>query len=217
MFDGLVEGWKDRGQSLWDIAEQVNRGERSYAELALAGASNSTGAIFDVPAAAIGALVPDSIKEGFSDIEVERAVDYLKDAVYVTITIEEGRRYFLGDIKIEGNKEVLEEEIRKAITIKGGDIFQAVKVDMQALKIQGVYFDRGYIFAKVEPLSFFNAETEKVDVTFNIVENEIAYVEGMRLSISQEMIQSDLIMEKANFTFKAFDCKPSMLFILKKL
>jgi len=68
MFDGLVEGWKDRGQSLWDIAEQVNRGERSYAELALAGASNSTGAIFDVPAAAIGALVPDSIKEGFSDI-----------------------------------------------------------------------------------------------------------------------------------------------------
>ena len=30
----------------------------------------------------------------------------------------------------------------------------------------------------------------------------IAYAEGMRLSISQETIQSDLIMEKANFTFK---------------
>lgn len=30
----------------------------------------------------------------------------------------------------------------------------------------------------------------------------IAYAEGMRLSISKGMIQSDLIMEKANFTFK---------------
>lgn len=68
MFDNITESWKRRGQSVWDIAEDVNKGERSYAELALAGASNATGAVFDLPAEVIGAAIPDVIKQGFSDV-----------------------------------------------------------------------------------------------------------------------------------------------------
>jgi len=120
-------------------------------------------------------------REGFSDVKVDYVVEYLKKRIYITINIQEGRRYFIGEVKVKGNEKLSSELINKQIKIKKGEIFVEDKINEQALKIQELYFNRGYIFAKVEPRSFFNPQTEKVDVTFNITENEIAYVEKIKI------------------------------------
>lgn len=104
MFDNLMEGWKSRGQSVWDIAEDVNKGERSYAELALAGASNATGSLFDVPAAAIGAVVPEFIKEGFNDVMQQvYDTDAAKAASYWMQQNPRATQNILNSLELVGN------------------------------------------------------------------------------------------------------------------
>jgi outer membrane protein insertion porin family len=44
-----------------------------------------------------------------------------------------------------------------------------------------VYFDRGYIFAKVQEITSLNPQTEKVDINYKIAENEIAYVNKIKI------------------------------------
>jgi outer membrane protein insertion porin family len=126
------------------------------------------------------------IEQGFADVKVDFTTDYIDEGVYVTVKIDEGIRYYLGKISIEGNKEVEREEIESLIELKEGQIFTKNKVEAQALSIQGLYFDKGYIFSQVKPLSYFNPQTQRVDVTFEIVENEINYVEMILIRGNQK-------------------------------
>ncbi len=125
-------------------------------------------------------------EQGFSDVEVSSSWDTLDGKIFVTIKIKEGRRYYIGKVNIEGNREVSDDEIKKVIKLKEGDIFTKTKVEKQALDIQAIYFDKGYIFAQVTPLSYVNPQTKKVDVTFHIVENEVNYVEMIHIRGNQK-------------------------------
>ena len=116
-------------------------------------------------------------KNGFADIKVNYAWDYLAGGVFVTINIEEGPQYLIGEIKIEGNKEISSSQIYKSISLEKEDVYTEERIKEQVGKIQSLYFDKGYIFAQVTPLTYFNPQTEKVDVAFKIVENEVNYVE----------------------------------------
>jgi outer membrane protein insertion porin family len=62
------------------------------------------------------------------------------------------------------------------------------------LKIKEVYIDRGYIFSQVEPFSFFNIKTQKVDVTYKIIENEVAYIE--RIDIRGNVKTKDKVIRR---------------------
>ncbi len=117
------------------------------------------------------------VENGFSDVEIDYSWEYLKRGVYITIKINEGSRYYVGKVSVEGNKDISTEEISKLIELKEGDIFTKRKMEEQALNIQGLYFDKGYIFAQVTPLSYINPKTHKVDIVYRIVEREINYVE----------------------------------------
>jgi len=130
-------------------------------------------------------LLEDDIKrivdfyqiEGFSDVGVDYVTSAQEKGMYITITIEEGDRYYTGMVKVEGYEDISLDELETAMTLQEGDIFSQKRLDEEASLLQGLYMDRGYIFAQVRPFSFFNPQTQKVDVTFTIVENNIAYVE----------------------------------------
>jgi len=120
-------------------------------------------------------------EKGFGEISIDYALDYLNDNVYLTINVEEGARYFIGRIKIEGNDEILTKELRETITVKNGDVFVERKINESLNAIRGIYIDKGYIFAQFRPIVFLNPETEKIDITFNIIENDFAYVEKIEI------------------------------------
>jgi outer membrane protein insertion porin family len=119
--------------------------------------------------------------EGFSDVRVNIDPEYKAKGVYLAVKIVEGRRYYIGQIKINGNKEVSLEDVLAVMQLKTGSIFSEQVVYQESSQIREVYIDRGYIFSRVEPFSFFNPETEKVEVTYEITENDIAYVEDITI------------------------------------
>ncbi len=126
--------------------------------------------------------IEDFYKEhGFSDVEVSYSIDTIGNDVYITITVNEGKQYFVGRVKLEGVEKVPLQEVKKSVTIQSGDIYTERKLNTIINQIKGVYFDRGYIFVQVDPIVYVNPQTEKVDIIFRVTENDIAYVEKIEI------------------------------------
>jgi len=123
-------------------------------------------------------------REGYQDIEVTPQIetDERRGFLYITLNVNEGKRYLIGKVNLEGAKEVSSQEIKKALTIDTGDIYSEEKIQEQVARIQEVYFNKGYIFSQVKPVSFVNPETGFVDVTFKITENTLVYVRMIEIT-----------------------------------
>lgn len=123
-------------------------------------------------------------KNGFIDVAVDYSVnaDPKKPFYYITIKIQEGKKFFVGSVFIQGNKDISEKEIlgrvKEAIPDK---VFNSDAVKQDAASIQGLYFDRGYISAQVQDTTSVDPATNRVNISYSIVENEITYVDKIRI------------------------------------
>ncbi|MCF7869797.1 MAG: outer membrane protein assembly factor BamA [Candidatus Omnitrophica bacterium] len=118
---------------------------------------------------------------GFTDVFVDSEVDFRKKGVYITLTVDEGKKYHIGQIDITGNKEIDIGEIREKLTISKEDIFSKEAIYQGSSQIRQLYVDKGYIFAQAEPVSVLNPDTKKIDVTYQITESYVAYVEDIQI------------------------------------
>ena len=119
--------------------------------------------------------------EGFSDASADIDVEHLPKGVYLTVNVNEGRRYYVGKITVEGVKEIPGYAVFSAMELKEGSIYSEQAVYVDSSRIREVYVDRGYIFSQVDPLSLLNPATGKIDIAYKIVENDIAYIEDINI------------------------------------
>lgn len=124
-------------------------------------------------------------RQGFSDVDInyEVTTDTKKPYwLYINIRINEGKKYVVGSINIQGNTVVKEKDILAKITeCKSGDVFSDDGMKQDIANIQSIYFDRGYISAQVQEIASVNKESGRVDITYNISENELVYVEKIKI------------------------------------
>lgn len=120
---------------------------------------------------------------GFADVKVDYELKYgpERQRMYITLYIDEGKRYLAGSIGIAGYVLFPEEDIRKSLKMREGDVFSQYNLRQDMVRIQRFYFERGYISAEVEAETALNEATHAVDVVYNIVENELAYVDKVRV------------------------------------
>lgn len=121
-------------------------------------------------------------QKGFNEVSVSYAIDYLQKNTYVTIAIEEGERYYIGKITVEGDQVISSEEIQKQIETQTEDVYVAGTVSNITNNIRGLYIDKGYIYADVRQVVFLNPQTGKIEITFNITEGQLAYVNAIEIS-----------------------------------
>ncbi|NQV04871.1 MAG: outer membrane protein assembly factor BamA [Candidatus Omnitrophica bacterium] len=124
-------------------------------------------------------------REGFLDAEASYEVisreKGKKKWIELIIRLEEGRKYIAGDTEIADNTIFSEEELKALLKMKPGDTFTEMVLHEEVANIQEYYFDRGYIMAKVKPDTLLNLNTDRVDVTYNIVEGEVCYVNKINI------------------------------------
>lgn len=123
-------------------------------------------------------------KEGFADaaVDYETQAGARKEFLYIIIKIQEGQKYLFGNVVVSGNKDISEKDILARIKeCAPGKVFSLDALKEDASNIQGLYFDRGYIFAQVEDTTSLNTYTGRIDIAYNIVENEIAYVDKIKV------------------------------------
>jgi outer membrane protein insertion porin family len=124
-------------------------------------------------------------KGGFTDVKVSYEVKahskkpYL---LYITIKIQEGKKYLVGTLNIQGNKDISRKDILVKLTeCTPGRVFNQEALKEDITNIQSLYFDRGYIFAQVQEVTSLNPYTGRIDIVYNIVESEIAYVDKIKI------------------------------------
>ncbi|MBL8991818.1 MAG: outer membrane protein assembly factor BamA [Spirochaetia bacterium] len=97
--------------------------------------------------------------------------------VYIDFKVSEGEKFYFGDLAIRGMKLFSEEEIRKRLRRKAGEIFnqEIHDSDLQALNV--MYQERGYIFARVTPIETVDEKTNRLSYLFDIYEGDKAHLE----------------------------------------
>lgn len=124
-------------------------------------------------------------REGFTDVAVDYAVkpDAKKTyLLFITIRINEGRKYLVGSVIIRGNKDISEKEIISRLTdCIPGKVFSQEAMKKDIASIQGLYFDRGYISAQVQESTIINSASGRVDITYTITENQVVYVDKIKI------------------------------------
>jgi len=115
----------------------------------------------------------------------------VRDTVYgvengnlnVELQVDEGRRYYFGDITFKGNTKYSDETLRRIVGIRRGEIFNQDLLDRRigrqltegAEDISSLYMDDGYLFFNIEPV-----ETRIVGDTIDF---ELRITEGQQATI----------------------------------
>lgn len=148
-------------------------------------------------------------QNGYIDARAEYEIDYLyKGNIHVDITINEGRRYSVGDISIAGNDILSDREIEKAMeNISEGGVFSREKLSLDVSAIRTLYFDRGYIFARVNETSSLDPDSGEVGVSIDIDEGKLAYVERIRIEGNTRTKDNVIRRELKLFPGDRFDGK----------
>ena len=106
-------------------------------------------------------------KSGFldskvSDPEIRRAPQGLE----MTIHVFEGRQYRVGDLRFSGESDIPETELRKAVKLKKGNIFDRETLLADLLALTTLQNDKGYAQALVSPVVEKRKEYPIADVTY---------------------------------------------------
>ncbi len=118
-------------------------------------------------------------QEGYLDAKVSHRIDQNKAGkeITLTITVEEGQHYVVGEIKFKGNRLFPESEIWQVLDMLPGLTYSQYNLYKDLEKIRAYYFERGYMEARIVPDVRLNRDTGKVDVIYQIEEGDIVFVE----------------------------------------
>ncbi|MCK4423543.1 MAG: outer membrane protein assembly factor BamA [Candidatus Omnitrophica bacterium] len=133
-------------------------------------------------------------KEGYLDIKIKPDLEFYNKHMYITLVIDEGRQYRVGDISAAGNKIYSDEEILPQVELKTGDIFDQARVREQVYAVQEYYFERGYIEARVGLEPVFNSQTDRMDIVLRVTEGEVFYVN--RINIQGNVKTRDIVIRR---------------------
>jgi outer membrane protein insertion porin family len=99
-----------------------------------------------------------------------------KKDIYITLSISEGERYKVADVKVDGQLLIPEAEIRKLISINPGDVFSRVRLNESTKRITDRLGNDGYAFANVNAAPELNKEKREATFTFFVDPGRRVYV-----------------------------------------
>ncbi len=109
-------------------------------------------------------------------------LDKKKNKLAINIKVEEGRKYYFGDIKFLGNTVFSNQLLNAYLGIKKGDVYNGVLLEKRIADktkpdgedITNLYQNTGYLFSNVNPVEV-KTENDSIDFEIRITEGPIAY------------------------------------------
>jgi len=147
--------------------------------------------------------------EGYLDVVIDESlVDFdfkTEKKVRITVTVDAGRRYSLGEFTVEDATIYTEGELLSVVEIETGQPFSPQDVDDAAGAIRDYYTSRGYLETRVRAERVPNMETRRIDVVFRIRESEKFYVESIKVEGNTKTKSRVIIRELALRPGDVFD------------
>lgn len=117
-------------------------------------------------------------REGYLDIKLDSRSEYYNENrnMDITILIEEGKKYLVGDIFVKNNKVFAGEEISDLLDMTRNRPFSQEGMRMDVISIQELYYNHGYIMCRVYPEPVVDKDTGRIDISYTLDENGLIYV-----------------------------------------
>ena len=125
------------------------------------------------------------MNQGFMDFNVEStqvSITPDKRDIYITISISEGEKYSISDVKLAGEMLVPEEELHKLIAIQQGEFFNRQKITETSKAMSDRLGNEGYAFANVNAVPEVDKEQHKVAFTFFVDPGRRVYVRRINVA-----------------------------------
>ncbi len=116
--------------------------------------------------------------QGYVQAKVDRpqvTVTPDKKNIYITIRIEEGEQYSVGDVDFAGDLLFPKSELREAIKIDENGVFAYDILQTDISNLTAKYGDLGYAYANVIPRTRFNDRDRRVDLVFEFDKGSKVY------------------------------------------
>jgi len=138
-------------------------------------------------------------EKGFLDVSISAAdvlFEYPSDArLVLTIPVEEGRRYYVGEIRISGNELYTDAELRRVLELKTGDVFVPSKLDSDTENLRDYYGQDGYLNTRVRGSRRPNVETGNIDIDYEIAEGTKHYLSSISIEGNTKTKSTVIIRE----------------------
>ncbi|MBW3660289.1 MAG: outer membrane protein assembly factor BamA [Gemmatimonadetes bacterium] len=142
------------------------------------------------------------------------AVDERKGDMTLFVTLEEGPRYHVGDVEIQGNSRFSRTDLHELVRIREGEVFDTRAVASTKEDIQNLYADDGYIYASIQPVRQVRPDTTVVDLTWRIRENDPAHIQHIAIrgnTVTHEQVIRRHLFVTPGERFRRTDVRNSLL------
>ena len=135
------------------------------------------------------ALVAKYNGMGYRDARIIRDTNYRVDdeLINIEISVEDGRKYYFGDISFVGNTKYDTPLLRSILKINRGDIYDSqhlnerVSFDANGNDVASIYLNNGYLFSQVVPIEK-NVQNDTIDVEIRIQEGRQATIRKVSIT-----------------------------------
>ena len=124
-------------------------------------------------------------QKGYLDVDISDASVTLEyptpRTIGVTININEGRQYRVGNVTFEGNTLYSDDELIRHLKLKPGNVFSPSQLDDDNTKLRDVFGQIGYLDTNLRAERKPNLVTGDIDIIYHIRESEEILVESINI------------------------------------
>ncbi len=118
----------------------------------------------------------------FAVVSTQVSITPDKRHVYITINVNEGEKYTVRDVQIQGDTIVPKEQLAELIPIQSGEVFSRKKITQSTQRIGDALGNHGYAFANINPIPEVDKDKREVSLTYFVDPGKRVYVRRINLS-----------------------------------
>lgn len=127
-------------------------------------------------------------------VSTQVAITPERDAVYITINIDEGDKFTVSELKFTGDMVLDEETLRALVPIKSGDTYSGAIVTYAEETITRLLGFRGYAFPNIQTLPSVDEDAKEVALTIYIDPSKRTYIN--RINFAGNMKTDDNVLRR---------------------
>ncbi|HLW41399.1 MAG TPA: POTRA domain-containing protein [Flavobacterium sp.] len=140
----------------------------------------------------LGNLIDAYKEKGYRDARIiSESVKYnpKKNDVAINIDLEEGKKYYIGDIRFIGNTEFPDQYLRHTLRVQKGEVYNGVLLEKQvkdhtnpdAVNIENHYQNAGFLWSQVNLIETAT-RNDTIDFDIRIMEGPVAHINNITVS-----------------------------------
>lgn len=117
---------------------------------------------------------------GFINVKVDKPVVTLspdKRHIFITIKVDEGEPFAVGKLDFSGDLLVTKEAMKAKLVSEEGETFNRSLLAKDIQAITDVYYDEGYAYANITPVTALHGEEKTIDLTFDVQKGKQVSIE----------------------------------------